>query len=192
MTAEIKRLLVAIEAATKYLARMVAKGDEAGILKWSTRLADFSTRLAAVVAPPLTEEERVALEPAPEPPPNFGESQKMSSELYGEFAIKWMQRTFPHLYADWPPTVHATSPQSIADAAKRDGCLAQVTAAGVFGGPDSFNAGLGDYSLYTALTSEGTGDGFVHKVWHMGELVGEKVGGPDDGLDYAHSLGFNW
>lgn len=190
---EIARLAAAIKTISEvYLGRVVAKGDEPAILKWSLRLADYSTRLAALVAPPLTAEERMALAPAVEPPPNFGNRQEMSAGLYGDWVTAWFQRTFPEAYADWPPTVHAVAPGAIADAAKADGCLAQVCAAGVLGDPAGPWADLGDWSLYTALTGTTDNGGFVHRVWHMGKLVGSMVGGPGDGLDYAKSLGFNW
>lgn len=194
MEAEVQRLVAAIAKISEvYLVRLSKSGDEEGMLKYTLRLADYSTRLAVILSPSLSRAEVADLAPAVEPAPNFGDSKKMSSELYGEFATKWMQRTFPHLYADWPPTVHATSPQSIAEAATRDGVLAQVTAAGVFGPPDGYNAGLGDFSLYTALVGETRDDGqFTHNVWHMGKLVGTAVGGPDIGLDFAKSLGFDW
>lgn len=184
---EIQRLAAAIKTISEtYLGRVVAKGDTAGILKWSTRLADYSTRLAALVAPPLTAEERIALAPAVEAPPNYGVRQEMSSVLYGDWVTAWVQRTFPEAYRDWPPTVHALAPGAIATAATKDGCLAQVCAAGVLGVPDGAWADMGDWSLFTGLV--GT-DG-VNDVWHMGNLVGTQDGG--DGLEFAHSLGFNW
>lgn len=92
-----------------------------------------------------------------------------------------------------PPTVHAITPEALHEAAVKDGCLAQVTATGNFTTPDGVLAALGDFSLYSALTSTSTDTGeWKHQVWHMGKLVGEKVGGTDDGLDFAHSLGFDW
>lgn len=191
---EIARLAAAIKVISeKYLTRVVKSGDEAGIAKWSLRLADYSTRLAVLASPKaaLAKAEVADLNP-PEEVPNFGDSKQMSSALYGDWVGKWMQRTFPEAYRDWPPTVHAVTPQAIADAAKADGCLAQVCAAGALGTPGGVWSDMGDWSLYTALTSETTGDGFIHRVYHMGKLVGELTGGPDDGLEYAHSLGFDW
>jgi hypothetical protein len=189
---EIARLAAAIRTISEtYLTRVVKSGDKAAIAKWSLRLADYSTRLAVLVSPPLAKAEVADLNP-PEDVPNFGDSKQMSSALYGDWVGGWMQRNFPEAYRDWPPTVHAVTPQAIADAAKADGCLAQVCAAGALGTPGGVWSDLGDYSLYTALTSESTGDGFIHRVYHMGALVGEKIGGPDDGLEYAHSLGYEW
>jgi len=189
---EIERLAAAIKTISEtYLTRMVAKGDIGGVQKWSLRLADYSTRLAVLTGPALSRAEVAELNPV-EPPPNFGDTPQMSSALYGDWVTAWFQRTFPDAYRDWPPTVHAVDPNTIVAAAKADGCLAQVCAAGVLGTPDGAWSELGDFSLYTALTGESSEGGFIHKVWHMGKLVGEKVGGPDDGLDYAHSLGFDW
>jgi hypothetical protein len=125
--------------------------------------------------------------------PNFGESDAMSAGLYGDWMAKWVVARFPDAYADWPPTVKGIEAGTLAAAAVEDGCLAQVTACGNFGNPESRGADLGDFSLYTALTSTSTDTGeWNHQVWHMGKLVGEKIGGPNDGLDFAHSLGFNW
>jgi hypothetical protein len=191
---EIQRLAAAIKTISEvYLGRVVKSGDRDGIAKWSLRLADYSTRLAILVSPQaaLAKAEVADLNPVLKAP-NFGDSAQMSSALYGDWATEWFQRTFPEAYRDYPPTVHAVAPGAIAEAANRDGCLAQVCAASVLGTPDGAWSELGDFSLYTALTGESSGGQFIHKVWHMGKLVGEKVGGPDDGLEFAHSLGFEW
>lgn len=64
---EIARLGAAIKTISeKYLGNVIRAGDTEGILKWSTRLADYSTRLAALVAPALTAEEAEAVEPSPD------------------------------------------------------------------------------------------------------------------------------
>lgn len=191
---EIERLAAAIKTISeKYLTAVVKKKDEKGILKWSTRLADYSTRLSAIVAPPLTVAERTALAPAVVAAPNFGDRPEMSSGLYGEWVGDWVVKTFPEAYRDWPPLVYAITPQALLAAAQRDNCVAQVAACGNFGEPDGVFAGTVDFSLYTALTGTNTDDGqFLHRVWHMGKLVGETVGGPGDGLDFAEVLGFNW
>lgn len=56
------RLGAAIETISeRYLGNVIAAGDTAGILKWSTRLADYATRLAALVSPPLTKLEAADL-----------------------------------------------------------------------------------------------------------------------------------
>jgi len=173
------------------LARAVAisdrKGDDPGVEKWSIRLADASTSLAVLVNPELAEEEELATSvPAATPPPNFGESDAMSSGLYNEWVSAWIQRTFPDAYVNWPPEVKAISPEAIRVAAKAAGCLAQVSACGTLGFPGGPWDAMGDWSLYSALVSTGG----VHSVWHMGKLVGTQSGG--DGLEFAKSLGFNW
>ncbi len=151
-------------------------------------LAAYKAPVALVPATPL-----VPVAAPVEPVPNFGESNAMSSGLYNDWVSAWVQRTFPEAYRDWPPTVYAIGPQEIVDAAKRDGCLAQVCAAGTLGYPTGPHDAIGDWSLYTALTSTSTDSGgWLHQVWHMGKNVGEKLGGTDDGLEFAASLGFNW
>lgn len=191
---ETTRLAAAIKTISEtYLGRVVKSGDREGIAKWSLRLADYSTRLAVIASPraALVAREADELNPIGDVP-NFGDSDQMSGALYGDWVTAWVQKRFPEAYRDWPPTVHAISPQALANAATEDGCLAQVTAAGVFGVPDT-EGSLGDFSLYTALASTALDGGmFIHKVWRMGKLVGSRIGGPDDGLDFAHSLGFNW
>jgi len=127
------------------------------------------------------------------PVPNFGESDAMSSGLYADWMAKWVVARFPDAYREWPPTVYSITPEALHAAAVEDGCLAQVTACGNFGTPEAPYPDLGDFSLYTALTSTSTDTGeWKHQVWHMGKLVAEKVGGPNDALEWAHSLGFNW
>lgn len=184
---EIQRLAAAIKTVSEvYLGRVVKSDDKAGIVKWSVRLADYSTRLAVLASPPLAAKEAADLAPAVEPPPNFGESKAMSGGLYSAWVTAWFQAKFPEAYRDFPPVVHAVDPGAIADAAKADGCLAQVCAAGVLGVPGGAWTDMGDWSLYTGLV----GSNDVHSVWHMGKLVGTQAGG--DGLEFAHSLGFNW
>jgi hypothetical protein len=126
------------------------------------------------------------------PPPNFGESDAMSSGLYNEWVTAWITGTFPEAYRDWPPTVYGIDHTAIVAAAKEDECLAQVCAAGVLGIPGGVWDALGDWSLFTAVASTSVDGGFLHQVFHMGDLVGETVSGPGDGLEYAASLGFNW
>lgn len=158
-------------------------------------LAQLDKNLAALVAytppPPVVVPLTVpAVKAAVAPPPNFGESDAMSSGLYADWMSKWVVARFPAAYANWPPEVGSITPEALHDAAVEDGCLAQVTACGNFSTPDGVWAALGDFSLYTALTSTMDDAGLTHRVWHMGKLVGTQSGG--DGLDFAHSLGFNW
>ena len=187
---EQQRLAGSIQTiARKYLPTAVRRDDEKAILKWSVRLADYATRLAALSVAPLDDDEAETLARASAPAavaPNYGDSRAMSSGLYNDWVVEWIKAKFPEAYVNWPPEVRAIAPDAIASAAKADGCLAQVCAAGVLGVPGGAWAEMGDWSLYTALTST---DG-THQVWHMGQLVGTQVGG--DGLEYAHSLGFNW
>lgn len=110
----------------------------------------------------------------------------MGSGLYNEWVSAWFVRTFPEAYVDWPPTVRAITPEAIRTAALAAGCLAQVSACGSLGYPGGPWDAMGDWSLYTALVST---DG-RHEVFHMGKLVGTQDSG--DGLEFAHSLGFNW
>jgi hypothetical protein len=114
----------------------------------------------------------------------------MSSGLYNEWVSAWVQRTFPEAYRDYPPLVHAIDPIAISGKAKEDGCLAQVCAAGVLGFPGGPWVDLGDWRLFTGLTSTSDDAGLTHRVWHMGTLVGTQTGG--DGLEFAKSLGFYW
>ena len=191
-----QRLAAAIKTiAVRYLPAAVRKDDDAGIVKWGLRVADYATRLAVLAGAPLDDDEEETLARASAPAevvPNFGDSKAMSSGLYNDWVVAWVQRHFPEAYTDWPPTVKAISPDAIASAARADGCLAQVCAAGVLGYPGGAWADMGDWSLYTALTSTSDGGQFIHRVYHMGKLVGELAGGPDVGLDYAKSLGFDW
>jgi hypothetical protein len=152
------------------------------LFKNLTALAAYTppTPVVVALAAPLPEAIPV------ETPPNFGVRQEMSSGLYNEWVSDWIQRTFPAAYVDWPPMVGAIEPGAIATAATEAGCLAQVSAAGTLGFPGGPWHELGEWSLYTALVST---DG-VHRVFHMGKLVGSQDGG--DGLEFAHSLGFNW
>jgi hypothetical protein len=63
---EQQSLIAAIKViSTKYLPTVVRKHDDAGILKWSLRLADYASRLAVVVSPPLAAREMVALSGPP-------------------------------------------------------------------------------------------------------------------------------
>jgi hypothetical protein len=192
---ETERLAAAIKKISeKYLTAVVKNKDEKGITKWALRLADYSTRLAILVTPEvrLASREAAEVEPA-EAPPNFGDSDRMSSGLYNDWVVEWVQRRFPEAYVNWPPEVKAISPDRIAAAAKEDGCLAQVCAAGVLGFPGGPWDELGDWSLYTALTGTSEDGGFVYKVFHMGKLVGQtQSASPDDGLAFAALLGFNW
>jgi hypothetical protein len=51
---EAARLGAAIKTISeKYLGNVIAANDTAGIAKWSIRLADYATRLAVLVSPPL-------------------------------------------------------------------------------------------------------------------------------------------
>jgi len=174
------------------LARAVAnadrKGDDPGVEKWSIRLADASTSLAVLVNPDLAEPEEFA--PIVAPPPNFGASNKISSGLYGDWVSAWFQSSFPEAYRDWPPTVYAVAPGTIAEKAKADGCLAQVCAFGPLGAPDGAWAGMGDWSLFTGLVSTSSEGNFVHNVWIMGKLVASQTGGPD-GLPFAIANGLD-
>jgi hypothetical protein len=183
-------LVTAIKTiAVRYLPGVVKRKDDAGIQKWGLRLADYATRLAVLAGAPLDDDEASTLSAAVAPPavvPNYGDSRAMSSGLYNDWVVEWIKAKFPEAYVNWPPEVRAIAPDAIANAAKADGCLAQVCAAGVLGYPGGAWADMGDWSLYTAVTST---DG-THQVWHMGQLVGTQVGG--DGLEFAHSLGFNW
>ena len=159
-------------------------------------LAQLDTNLAALLAytpptPVVVPLAVTAVKAAVEPPPNFGESDAMSSGLYADWMAKWVVARFPAAYANWPPEVGNITPDALHAAAVEDGCLAQVTACGNFGTPEAPYPDLGDFSLYTALTSTSTDSGgWKHQVWHMGKLVGTQSGG--DGLEFAHSLGFNW
>jgi len=63
---EIQRLAAAIKTISEtYLANVVKSGDNAAIAKWSLRLADYSTRLAVLVSPPLARKEAVELGETP-------------------------------------------------------------------------------------------------------------------------------
>lgn len=160
------------------------------LVQLDKNLAALAAALKAPVAI-ATPTPPVAVAVLAEEVPNFGESKAMSSGLYGDWVSEWFQRTFPEAYRDWPPTVYAVTPEAIVEAATKDGCLAQVSACGSLGFPGGPYDDLGDWSLYTALTSTSTDDGrLVHNVWHMGKLVGTQEGG--DGLEFAKSLGFNW
>lgn len=174
--------------AARYLPAAVRKDDDAGIVKWASRLADYATRIAVLSGAPLDDDEVATLARASAPAavaPNFGDSRAMSSGLYNEWVAAWWIDHFGE-------GGHAVDYGTVAAAAVADGCLAQVCAAGKLGSPAGPVPDLGDWSLYTALTGTSDGGQFVHRVWHMGKLVGELVGGPGDGLDYAKSLGFNW
>jgi hypothetical protein len=114
--------------------------------------------------------------------PDFGVRPEMSSALYGEWVAAWWVTNFGGLAS--------VDYGQIVGQAKADGCLAQVCAAGKLGSPDGPVPDLGDWSLFTALTSTQDEDGLTHRVYHMGTLVGTQSGG--DGLEFAHSLGFNW
>ena len=153
----------------------------------ATNLAQLDKNLAAlaaftspVVDPPFVAPVKAVLA---DPLPNFGDRPEMSTGLYREWGAAWWTAHFDGL----PAVEYGT----IADAAVAEGCLAQVCAAGLLGSPDGPVAGLGDWSLYTALTTtqDDTG-GVVHRVYHMGRLVGSQAGG--NGLEFAHSLGFDW
>lgn len=200
--ASIEQLIGNVEKIRKYIGVYLAvKGELSPKQKaaLATNLGQLDRNLNALRAA-LVGPAPVAVIAPVEPPavaalvekvPNFGDSPAMSSGLYGEWVSEWVQRTFPEAYRDWPPKVYAITPQALHDAAVRDGCLAQVTACGNFSFPGGPTADLGDFSLYTALTSTMTDDGrLVHNVWHMGQLVGTQEGG--DGLEFAHSLGFDW
>jgi hypothetical protein len=59
---EIARLAAAIKTISEvYLGRVVKSDDKAGIAKWSTRLADYSTRLAVLAGPALEPIEKTML-----------------------------------------------------------------------------------------------------------------------------------
>lgn len=63
---EVQRLAAAIAKISEvYLGRVVAKGDKAAIAMWSLRVADYSTRLAVLVSPPLKIAEAVELDEPP-------------------------------------------------------------------------------------------------------------------------------
>jgi hypothetical protein len=63
---EIQRLGTAIKTISeKYLPRALAAKDKAELLKWSLRLADYSTRLAVLVSPALARKEAVELDEPP-------------------------------------------------------------------------------------------------------------------------------
>jgi hypothetical protein len=63
---EIQRLAAAIKTISEvYLGRVVKSGDRDGIAKWSLRLADYSTRLAVLVSPPLAMREAAEVEAEP-------------------------------------------------------------------------------------------------------------------------------
>ena len=81
---EQERLGTAIKTISeKYLGNVIAAGDTAGILKWSTRLADYATRLAAIVSPPLTKAEAFALgEPAPVDPDYFRAAREDDTTVF--------------------------------------------------------------------------------------------------------------
>ena len=184
---EQQRLAGSIQTiARKYLPTAVRRDDEKAILKWSVRLADYATRLAALSVAPLDDDEEETLARASAPAavaPNYGDSRAMSSGLYNDWVAAWWIDHFGE-------GGHAVDYGTVADAAKTDGCLAQVSAAGKLGSPAGPVPGLGDWSLYTAYTTTSDEDGLTHRVYHMGQLVGTQVGG--DGLEFAHSLGFNW
>ena len=175
---EQQRLAGAIQTiAKRYLPAAVRKDDDAGVLKWATRLADYATRLAALALAPLDDDEAETLSRASAPAavvPNYGDSKAMSSGLYNDWVVEWIKAKFPEAYVNWPPEVRAIAPDAIASAAKADGCLAQVCAAGVLAYPGGPWAEMGDWSLYTALTST---DG-THRVWrkdsghHAADIVG--------------------
>jgi len=153
------------------LAAAAKRNDEAAVAKWATK---------ALV--------EVLPEPEPEPVvdlaevPNFGESKAMSGALYGDWVAAWWAKNFGELASvDYPV---------IAEQATADGCLAQVCAVGKLGSPDGPVPDLGDWSLYTAYTMAMDENGLTNRVYHMGKLVGEQVGG--NGLEFAKSLGFDW
>ena len=123
--------------------------------------------------------------PVPDKAPDYGVRQEMSATLYAAWALAWMKKTFPD--------AGTFDPSAVLQAAKAAGCLAQVCASGVVGWPDGPYADLGDWSLYTSVVGTSLDAGTMDfRVYHMGQLVGEKIGGPNDGLAYAKSLGFDW
>jgi hypothetical protein len=63
---ETQRLAAAIKTISeKYLTNVVKSGDKEDILKWSLRLADYSTRLAVEASPPLASKEALVLDEPP-------------------------------------------------------------------------------------------------------------------------------
>ena len=64
---EIQRLVAAIAKISEvYLVRLAKAGDKEGLLRYSLRLADYATRLAVLVGPPLAAKEAAELY-VPEP-----------------------------------------------------------------------------------------------------------------------------
>jgi hypothetical protein len=134
---EIARLGAAIKVISeRYLGNVIRAGDTEGILKWSTRLADYSTRLAALVAPPLTMAEKadVTVDDALSADPSVAAVQLLTA-------------------IGLPPEARdggliTASPQAILAAASPEQ-NAELTLLGFFGTPDSAATfPTADYTLY--------------------------------------------
>jgi hypothetical protein len=150
----------------------------------NTNIGGLAKAMGAVPVPPPVV---VPVDPVPvETPPNFGGSKERSITLYYDWVMAWLRRAFPD--------AGTFDPGAVAKVAKAAGCLAQVSATGVIlGWPDGPWADLGDWSLYTGLVGTSLEAGQIEfRVYHLGKLVGSKVGGTQDGLAFAASLGFNW
>ena len=156
----------------------------------NVNIAGLGQALAAAAAPLVIVPPTIPAPPGPiAAAPDFGIRQEMSATLYWPWVSAWFQARFPDAYS----AGRGVPPDEIAAQATADDCLAQVCGCSLLGYPAGIYSTLGDWSLYSALVSISVESGLVeHRVYHMGKLVGTKVGGASDGLAYAKSLGFNW
>jgi len=143
---EIARLGAAIKTISeKYLGNVIRAGDTEGILKWSTRLADYSTRLAALVAPPLTKAEAAEVEVPP----------ALSADPSVAIAQILAALGFDSRITNAPAAIlAAASPEQ----------NAQLTLLGLFGTPDDqATFPTADFSLYLQY-HERVGGGWAPKA----------------------------